>query len=91
MVGLLHQFQLSGKHQSLESMIVEVSQYNHLCQVFRIALLRNHKVFNRYYSIVTRFLFKFLYFIKLSDILIVDIPVDKQRFLLQAITLRFSH
>ena len=90
-MGLLHQFQQSGKYLSLESTIVEVSQYNHLCQVFGTALCTCLKVFNSEYSIEVRFSFKLLYFIKLLQILVVDIPVDKHRCLLHTIALRSSH
>lgn len=67
---------------------MEVSQYNHLCQVFGTTLCTCRKVFNSKYSFDALFFVKLLSFIKLLYILIVDIPVDKHRFLLQAITLR---
>ena len=70
---------------------MEVSQYNHLCQVFGTALYTCHKVFNSKYSLEARFFVKSLYFMKLPYILVVDIPVDKHRCLLHAIALHYSH
>ncbi len=67
---------------------MEVSQYNHLCQVFGTTLCACGKVFNSKYSFDARLFVKLLSSIKLSYMLVVDIPVDKHRFLLQAITLR---
>lgn len=67
---------------------MKVSQYNHICQVFECTLFRYRKVFNIMCSLEMRFFFKLLDFIKLSYIPGVDIPVDKYRCLLHAITLR---
>lgn len=70
---------------------MKVSQYNHICQVFESALLRYRRVFNSILSIETISFFKFMYIFKLEYALFVDIPVDKDRFLLYAIALRFRH
>ncbi len=67
---------------------MEVSQYNHLCQVFGTTLCAYGKVFNSKYSFDARLFVNLLSFIKLPYMLIVDITVDKHRFLLQAINLR---
>ena len=67
---------------------MKVSQYNHLCQVFGTTLYAYGNVFNSKNSFDARLFVNLLSFIKLPYMLIVDILVDKHRFLLQAITLR---
>lgn len=70
---------------------MKVSQYNHLCQVFGTTPCTLPKVFNSEYTLEVQFFFKLLYFIKLSYIVIVYIPVDKHRCLLHTIALGISH
>jgi len=70
---------------------VEVSQYNHLCQVFVNTRCSCLKVFNSKFSSVSCHSFKLLYMYVLAYFLFVDIPVDKHRCLLRSIALGFSH
>jgi len=70
---------------------VKVSQYNHICQVFECTHFGYRRVFHSMCSLETLLFVKLLNFIKLPYIPVVDIPVDKYRCLLHAITLRCIH
>lgn len=70
---------------------MEVSQYNHLCQVFGTTQCSLTEVFNSERLPDVQFLHKFICFIKLTYIIFVDILVDKHCCLLHTITLGYCH